>query len=71
MRNIEETLKEALDAFDKGDYQTSLEIFKPLAEQGNAKAQYNLGFLYRIGQGVNQDYQYHPLSLSPCKNGRA
>ncbi|MBS4943952.1 MAG: sel1 repeat family protein [Neisseria mucosa] len=26
------------------------------AEQGNAKAQYNLGQMYRNGQGVRQDY---------------
>ena len=25
------------------------------AEQGNAKAQYNLGEMYHIGQGVRQD----------------
>ena len=61
MGNIEEKLKKALDAFDKEDYRTSFEIFKPLAEQGLARAQFNLGFLYRIGQGVNQDFQkaYH------------
>ncbi len=28
-----------------------------LAEQGDAKAQYNLGVMYAKGQGVPQDYQ--------------
>ena len=26
-----------------------------LAEQGNAKAQFNLGVMYEVGQGVKQD----------------
>jgi hypothetical protein len=33
-----------------------LRIFRPLAEEGNAKAQGNLGRLYALGQGVTQDY---------------
>ena len=44
-------------AHDKGDYATALREWQPLAEQGNATAQYNLGVLYRDGQGVPQDYK--------------
>ncbi len=35
---------------------TALREWRPLAEQGNAKAQYNLGVMYDNGQGVPQDY---------------
>ena len=56
MESIEIKLRQAVDAFNKGNYQISFDIFKPLAEEGNAKAQFHLGFLYRIGQAVNQDY---------------
>ena len=56
MESIEIKLRQAVDAFNKGNYQFSFDIFKPLAEEGNAKAQFYLGFLYRIGQAVNQDY---------------
>ncbi len=35
---------------------TALREWRPLAEQGDAKAQYNLGFMYRKGQGMPQDY---------------
>ncbi|MDG6406094.1 tetratricopeptide repeat protein [Glaesserella parasuis] len=38
------------------NYQAAFPIFKELAEQGNAKAQYNLGLMYDRGLGVNQDY---------------
>ncbi|MDA0238165.1 MAG: hypothetical protein O3B03_06590, partial [Proteobacteria bacterium] len=31
--------------------------YRRAAEQGNAKAQYNLGLMYDNGQGVPQDYQ--------------
>jgi TPR repeat protein len=39
----------------KGDYATSLQIFRPLAEQGNADAQFNLGLMFVKGQGVASD----------------
>jgi TPR repeat protein len=34
---------------------TALREWRPLAEQGDALAQYNLGVLYRKGRGVPQD----------------
>lgn len=43
-------------AYASGDYDTALREWKPLAEQGSAVAQYNLGVLYAKGQGVAQDY---------------
>ncbi len=43
-------------ACQRGDYATALREWRPLAEQGNAKAQYNLGLMYRKGLGVPQDY---------------
>jgi len=43
------------DAYEAGDYATALQEFRPLAEQGDASAQNNLGFMYYKGQGVPQD----------------
>jgi TPR repeat protein len=40
----------------RGDYATAMQEWLPLAEQGDAKAQNNLGFLYNFGRGVAQDY---------------
>jgi len=42
-------------ALQNGDYATALKEFLPLAEQGDAEAQYNLGVMYRDGDGVPQD----------------
>jgi TPR repeat protein len=44
-----------MDANNRGDYATALREWRPLAEQGDALAQYNLGVLYRKGRGVPQD----------------
>ena len=44
-------------AYNNGDYATAFEEWTPLAEQGDADAQYNLAIMYDNGQGVLQDYQ--------------
>ena len=43
------------DAYDRGDYKTAFNEWKPLAEQGDAYAQFNLGWMYRNGKGVLED----------------
>lgn len=43
-------------AYDKRDFATALKEWRPLAEQGNAIAQYQLGKSYLKGQGLIQDY---------------
>ncbi len=43
-------------AYNRGDYATASREMKPLAEQGFAKAQYNLGVMYDKGRGVPRDY---------------
>ena len=47
---------EGVAAYDRGDYATALKEYRPLAEQGHAAAQYNLGLMYANGKGVPQDY---------------
>ena len=42
-------------AYKRGDYATALREWTPLAEQGIARAQSNLGLMYRQGHGVPQD----------------
>jgi len=45
-----------LDAYNQGDYATALKEWQPLAKQGDAFAQSNLGQLYQYGLGGPQDY---------------
>jgi len=49
--------KTGLDAYQRADYATALQEWRPLAEKGDANAQYNLGLLYNQGLGVQQDFK--------------
>jgi len=49
--------QKGLTAARSGDFATALHEWKPLAEQGNANAQLNVGWMYDNGQGVPQDYK--------------
>jgi TPR repeat protein len=49
--------EEPYDALQRGDYRLAAGLFYPLAQRGDARAQYNLGLLYASGLGVDQDYQ--------------
>ncbi len=43
------------DAYERGDYETALKEWRPLAEQDDASAQTRLGFMYGKGEGVLRD----------------
>ena len=47
--------EDALAAYSKGDYETTVRLLRPLAEQGDAREQDQLGSMYQHGQGVTQD----------------
>ena len=51
-----EDVAAAMAAYSKGDYVTALRLLRPRAEQGYPEAQYNLGAMYELGQGVLQDH---------------
>lgn len=46
------TFQDGLLAYHRGDHAVALEIWRPLAERGDAAAQYSLGLLYARGEGV-------------------
>lgn len=49
--------QKGFNAYQRGDFATALREWTPLAEQGNATVQYNLGLMYYIGKGVPRDYE--------------
>ena len=65
-----------LNAFERHDYSAARSTWLPLAEAGNAEAQFLLGTLYEEGRGVPPDFdeaahwyeraatQGHPKALS-------
>ena len=53
---VAQDFNKGVDAYDAGDYTTALQEWKPLAEQGHATSQYNLGVIYDKGKGVSQNH---------------
>ena len=49
--------QKGFNAYNKDDFATALREWTPLAEQGDVRAQYNLGQMYRRGDGVLQNYK--------------
>jgi len=68
-------LEDADAAIKRRDYATAVRLIRPLAEQGNANAQYNLGVFYDNGLGVPQDtvraYMWFNLSAAQGREGAA
>ena len=52
---LEQQFQQGFEATTRGDYQTAFKLWLPLAEQGNASVQFNLGVMYEDGLGVKQD----------------
>lgn len=50
-------LGDGLAAYQKRDFVTAAEVFAPLAQRGQAEAQYRLGDLFYHGLGVPQSYE--------------
>lgn len=48
--------EEGVAALQAGDFARAKAEFEPLAEAGDGAAQYNLGTIYRFGQGAPKDY---------------
>ncbi len=55
-----------VEAWGRGDYDTALQEFRLLANQGHAQAQVNLGIMSSQGQGVPKDsvqaYRWYTLA---------
>jgi TPR repeat protein len=68
-------LEDADTAIKRRDYATAVRLIRPLAEQGDATAQYNLGVFYDNGLDVPQDrvsaYMWFSLSAAQGKEGAA
>ena len=47
--------EDAWDAYNRGDFETALRLIQPLADQGDASAQYSLGVMYGRGEGVAEN----------------
>ena len=48
--------EDGVTAYERQDYATALRLFQPLADQGDASAQFNVGSMYAYGEGVPQNF---------------
>lgn len=55
MPAVAQSLDAGVAAFQTGDYKTAYEHFRPLAEKGEAAAQFWLGSMYSTGYGVTEN----------------
>ena len=49
--------EDGVAAYKRGDYATAVALMEPLAEEGDAAAQYNLGITYARGLTGRKDYE--------------
>lgn len=56
-QSVERSFRDGTRAYEAGDYATALRHWVPLAQKGEATAQFNLGKMYENGQGLPQDYE--------------
>lgn len=47
-----QSVKAGIDAWQRADYSGAVAIWRPLADKGDADAEFNLGQAYRLGRGV-------------------
>jgi TPR repeat protein len=50
------SLDDAAAAYERGDFTAAVQLFRPLADQGDVYARFNLGQMYAHGQGVSTNY---------------
>jgi len=60
-------LEDGLKAYKQDNYETALRLIRPLADQGNAEAQFNLGRIYLICIDLN--CVYPPVPMPDLSNG--
>ena len=64
--------EDGMAAYNRGDYMPAIRLFRPLAEQGNAKAQKVLGVMFRKGEGAPKNpAQAHMWFSFAAKRGEA
>ena len=56
--------EDGMAAYSRGDYVPAMALFRPLARQGNARAQGLIGAMYRKGQGVAKSSAHGFMWLS-------
>lgn len=54
---LADSLSDAIRASDEGNHAKAAKLYKPLAEKGNAVAQFKLASMYYSGKGVTKNFK--------------
>ena len=54
---LAQSYDDGVKAYNKRDFHTAMKNWRPLAEKGDLKAQFNVGLLHAQGLGADQDYK--------------
>jgi hypothetical protein len=49
-------IQKGIDAYERKDYKEAIALWGPLAKQGDAEAEFHLGYCYANGKGVPENY---------------
>lgn len=63
------TVKDGVDAWQGGDYARAVSVWRPLADQGDADAAFNLAQAYKLGRGVTTDLAQAKLWYGKAARG--
>ncbi|EKS35255.1 tetratricopeptide repeat protein [Afipia clevelandensis] len=64
--------EDGMKAFARKEYAAAAKLFRPLAEKGNAVAQYRIAMMHKMGLGVSKDRkQAEKWSRLAAKQGNA
>ncbi|MGD8308991.1 MAG: tetratricopeptide repeat protein, partial [Chromatiales bacterium] len=56
-QSAERSFQKGMEALERGHFAQAYCLWEPLARHGHAEAQYNLGWLYANGNGMNVDIE--------------
>jgi TPR repeat protein len=62
--------EDGMAAYNRGDYMPAIRLFRPLAGQGNARAQHLIGVMYRKGEARNPVRAFAWFSLAAAHGDR-
>jgi uncharacterized protein len=55
-------VKRSTDAMKRGDYETTYRLAYPLAQQGNAQAQHNIGYVYDVRGDLQEAIKWYKMA---------
>ena len=55
-QTVQAGFEEGQSAYDRGEYEAAIREWRPVAESGDTRAQYELGLMYARGQGTPPNY---------------